>query len=59
MRGVSGVQVSINAKLNQNILFRVLNAPYNNIRVTYPVDVVIIAWDGRAPLGVPPFGVYN
>jgi hypothetical protein len=58
MSGVSGVQVSINAALNQNILLRVLNAAYNNVRVTFPVDVVIIAWDGRA-LGVPPYGNYN
>jgi hypothetical protein len=58
MSGVSGVQVSINAQLNQNILVRVLDAAYNNARITFPVDVVLIAWDGRA-LGVPPFGSYN
>jgi hypothetical protein len=58
MSGVAGVQVSINAPLNKTILLRALNAAYNNIRVTFPVDVVIIAWDGRA-LGVPPFGRYN
>lgn len=58
MSGVSGVQVSINAQTNQNILLRVLNAAYNNARITFPVDIVITAWDGRA-LGVPPFGNYN
>ncbi|MBI5741041.1 MAG: carboxypeptidase regulatory-like domain-containing protein [Nitrospirae bacterium] len=58
MSGVSGVQVSINAQVNQNILLRILCAAYNNIRVTFPVDIVIIAWDGRA-LGVPPYGNYN
>jgi hypothetical protein len=58
MSGVSGVQVSINAGLNQNIFLRVLDAAYNNARITFPVDIVIIEWDGRA-LGVPPFGSYN
>ena len=58
MSGVPGVQVSISAQLNQTVLLRVLNAAYNNARVTFPVDVVIIAWDGRA-LGVPPFAKYN
>jgi hypothetical protein len=52
------VQIPINAKTNQNILVRALNAAYNNVRLTFPVDIVIIAWDGRA-LGVPPFGSYN
>jgi hypothetical protein len=58
MSGVSGVQAPINASVNQNILVRALNAAYNNVRLTFPVDIVIIAWDGRA-LGVPPFGSYN
>ncbi|MBM4293299.1 MAG: hypothetical protein FJ126_00115 [Deltaproteobacteria bacterium] len=58
MSGVSGVQVSINSRVNRNILVRVLNAAYNSVRVTFPVNIVIIAWDGRA-LGVPPFGTYN
>lgn len=53
--GVSGSQVSINAVANQTILIRNLNAAYNSIELTLPVDVVIIAWDGRA-LGVEPFG---
>ena len=56
--GVSGMQVPINAQVGQTILVRCLNAAYNNIEVTFPVDAVIIAWDGRA-LGVPPFGQYN
>jgi hypothetical protein len=56
--GKSGTQVSISALRNQTILVRCLCAAYNKIRVTFPMDVVIIAWDGRA-LGVPPFGLYN
>ncbi len=56
--GVSGQQVSINARVGQTILIRCLDAAYNNIELTLPVDVVIIAWDGRA-LGVPPYGQYN
>lgn len=56
--GVSGTQIAVNAKVNQTILVRCLDAAYNNARVTFPVDVVIIALDGRA-LGVPPFGKYN
>ena len=56
--GVSGMRVDVRAQVNQTVLVRVLNAAYNTIRVTFPVDVVIIAFDGRA-LGVPPFGRYN
>ncbi len=56
--GVSGSQVSINAKVDQTILVRCLDAAYNNVNVTFPVDAVIIAWDGRA-LGVAPFNQYN
>jgi hypothetical protein len=58
MSGKSGVQVAINAAVNTNILVRTLCAAYNNVRITFPVDIVIIAWDGRA-LGVPPFARYN
>ncbi|HBG04217.1 MAG: hypothetical protein A2075_03245 [Geobacteraceae bacterium GWC2_58_44] len=53
--GVSGSQVSINGFTGQTILVRCLDAAYNSTEVTFPVDVVIIAWDGRA-LGVAPFG---
>jgi hypothetical protein len=53
--GVSGSQVSINGLTNQTILVRCLDAAYNSTEVTFPVDVLIIAWDGRA-LGVAPFG---
>ena len=56
--GVTGSQVAINAKVGDTILVRCLDAAYNCISVTFPVDVIIIAWDGRA-LGVPPFGKYN
>jgi hypothetical protein len=53
--GISGTQVSINAQTGQNILVRCLNAAYNVLRLTFPVDIVIVAWDGRA-LGVAPYG---
>jgi hypothetical protein len=53
--GIEGQQVSILAEVNQTILIRCLNAAYNSIEITLPVDVVIIAWDGRA-LGVAPYG---
>jgi len=56
--GVSGSQISINAFVGQTILIRCLNAAYNSIRVSLPVDVVVIAWDGRA-LGVEPYGHNN
>jgi len=56
--GVAGTQIAINAAVDQTILIRTLDAAYNNARITFPVDVVIIAVDGRA-LGVPPFGLYN
>ncbi len=55
--GVVGSQVSVNALTGQTVLVRCLNAAYNSIEVTFPVDVVIIAWDGRA-LGVAPYA-YN
>ncbi len=56
--GVSGTQVSVNAQVGQTILLRCVNAAYNTIRVTLPVDAVITAWDGRA-LGIPPLQQYN
>jgi hypothetical protein len=56
--GVSGTRVDVSARVGQTILIRALDAAYNSVKVTFPVDVVIIAWDGRA-LGVPPFGLYN
>jgi len=56
--GVTGMQVSINAQTGKTILVRALCASYNSMQVTFPVDVVIIAWDGRA-LGVPPLTRYN
>lgn len=54
----TATQVPINARVNDTILIRVLDAAYNYARITFPADVVIIAFDGRA-LGVPPFGRYN
>jgi FtsP/CotA-like multicopper oxidase with cupredoxin domain len=56
--GVTGMQVPINALRDQTILIRILCAAYINIVITFPIDVVIIAFDGRA-LGVPPFNQYN
>jgi len=56
--GVTGMQVSVNAQPGKTILVRCLCASYNSMQVTFPVDVVIIAWDGRA-LGVPPLTRYN
>lgn len=56
--GVSGTQIAINAHVDQTILVRALDAAYNSLRITFPLDVVIIAFDGRA-MGVPPFGNYN
>ncbi|MBI4331288.1 MAG: carboxypeptidase regulatory-like domain-containing protein [Chloroflexi bacterium] len=56
--GVAGSQVSIEAKVGDTILVRPLDAAYSEVDLTFPVDVVIIAWDGRA-LGVPPYGQYN
>ena len=56
--GVAGMQVSVNAGVNQTILLRVLDGAYSKIKVTFPVDVVITAFDGRG-LGVPPFNRYN
>jgi hypothetical protein len=56
--GVIGMQVAVNAGLNQTVLIRCLDAAYNSAIVTLPVDAVITAFDGRA-LGVPPFGRYN
>ena len=56
--GVQGMQKSINAKVNQTILVRLLCAAYSKIKVTFPVDVIVIGVDGRA-LGVPPYGKYN
>ena len=51
-------QIAVNARVNQTILVRSLNAAYNNVRLTFPLEVVIIEWDGRA-LGVPPYARYN
>jgi FtsP/CotA-like multicopper oxidase with cupredoxin domain len=56
--GVTGMQVNINAQVGQTILVRILDAAYNTAEVEFPMEVVIIAWDGRA-LGVPPFTKYN
>ncbi|MHC1744573.1 MAG: multicopper oxidase domain-containing protein [Syntrophobacteraceae bacterium] len=55
---LTGTQVAVDARVNETILIRALDAAYNKTRITFPIDVVMIAWDGRA-LGVPPFGRYN
>ena len=56
--GKSGTQVSVNARVGQTILVRCLDAAYNDASFTFPVDVVVIAFDGRA-LGVPPATQYS
>lgn len=56
--GVTGMQISVNAKVRNTILIRLLCAAYTKIKIIFPVEVVVIAVDGRA-LGVPPFGGYN
>jgi len=56
--GVTGMQVDVNAGIDEVVLVRCLNGAYNAVEVTFPIDVTIIAFDGRA-LGVPPFGRYN
>jgi len=53
--GISGTQISVNAKTGDTIAIRILDAAYNFLRVTLPIDAVVIAWDGRA-LGVAPYG---
>jgi len=53
--GISGTQVSIEAYVGQTILIRCLDAAYNNCEYTFPVDIVIVAWDGRA-LGMSFYG---
>jgi FtsP/CotA-like multicopper oxidase with cupredoxin domain len=56
--GVAGMQVPVNARVDQTVLVRVLCAAYVSTVITFPVDTLIIGFDGRA-LGVPPFGRYN
>ena len=51
-------RVDIRAQKGQTVFLRCLNAAYNSTRYTFPVDVVIIEWDGRA-LGVPPLNRYT
>jgi hypothetical protein len=56
--GVSGTLIDIQANKGETVFIRCLNAAYNSTKVTFPVDVVIIEWDGRA-LGVPPLNRYT
>lgn len=56
--GVEGMRIDVDADVGETVLVRCLNGAYNSIEVSFPIDVVIIAFDGRA-LGVPPFGKYN
>lgn len=56
--GVAGMQVAINAKVGQTIMIRPLCAAYVNVRITLPIDALVIGVDGRS-LGVPPFERYN
>lgn len=56
--GIVGSMVDINIGLDQTLFLRCLDGAYDPVRLTMPVDMLIIEWDGRA-LGVPPFGRYN
>jgi hypothetical protein len=56
--GVSGSRVDVQANVGETVFIRCLDAAYNWTRVTFPVDVLIIEWDGRA-LGVPPLNRYT
>lgn len=56
--GVEGMQISVNARRNQTILVRVLAASYDIVRIAFPVDVLLIAIDGRS-LGSPPRQEYS
>lgn len=56
--GVSGSRIDIQANRGETVFIRCLDAAYNWTRVTMPVDMLIIEWDGRA-LGVPPLNRYN
>jgi Multicopper oxidase len=56
--GVSGMRVDVDANAGDVVLVRVLDGAYNSVEVSFPLDVTIIAFDGRA-LGVPPFARYN
>jgi len=56
--GIAGTRVDIKAGIGQTVLVRQLNAAYNSTRTTFPMDVVIIEWDGRA-MGVPPLNQYT
>jgi len=56
--GIVGNMVDINMAINQTLFLRCLDGAYDPVRLTMPVDMLIIEWDGRA-LGVPPFGRYN
>ena len=52
------ITVSVNANVGETVLVRVLNGAYDTAEVTFPIEITIIAWDGRA-LGVPPFHRYS
>ncbi len=56
--GVSNTQIAVAANRGETVFIRNLCAAYNSCRTTFPVDVVIIEWDGRA-LGVPPLNRYT
>ena len=56
--GMSNTQVAIAANRGETVFIRCLCSAYNSVRTTFPVDVVIIEWDGRA-LGVPPLNRYT
>jgi hypothetical protein len=56
--GVEGMQVSVNARVNQTILIRIIATAYDFIVLTLPLDAVVISVDGRT-LGVEPRDLYS
>jgi len=50
--------VAVNAGTQKTLLIRTLIGAYLRIKISLPMECVVIAQDGRA-LGVPPFGSYN
>jgi hypothetical protein len=56
--GISNTQIAVAANRGETVFIRILDAAYNWSRFTFPVDVLIIEWDGRA-LGVPPLNRYT
>ena len=56
--GIDGDRIDIAAAVGETVFIRCLCGAYNSCRITFPVDVTVIEWDGRA-LGVPPLNRYT